>query len=152
MAVAKRTRSGHAALQQMTGIAPAPDASPRRRLLFPAADLLRWPHLPAFWPEHQPVAGNADLLALPEGRAVPPDAPATLLRYAHLDAPVAGLPVRLSTYRFVDTGLQQVDVENSQSRFLVGSRGTLGRFDYDTALLYSEARATDTSNAFRRMT
>ena len=82
MAVAKRTRSGHAALQQMTGIAPAPDASPRRRLLFPAADLLRWPHLPAFWPEHQPVAGNADLLALPEGRAVPPDAPATLLRYA----------------------------------------------------------------------
>jgi iron complex outermembrane recepter protein len=63
------------------------------------------------------------------------------------NVPAAGLPVRLSTYRFVDAGLQAVDVTNWQARFLGGARGKLGSFDFDTAILYSEARATDTSNA-----
>lgn len=63
------------------------------------------------------------------------------------NVPAAGLPVRLSTYRFVDAGNQVVDVENWQSRFLLGARGKLGGFDYDTALLYSEAQARDSSNA-----
>lgn len=63
------------------------------------------------------------------------------------NVPAAGLPVRLSTYRFVDAGLQRVDVKNSQSRFLAGLKGKLGGFDFNTALLYSEARATDRSNA-----
>lgn len=63
------------------------------------------------------------------------------------NVPAAGLPVRLSTYRYVDAGLQRVDVTNSQSRFLGGVRGKIGGFDLDSALLYSEAVATDTSNA-----
>lgn len=63
------------------------------------------------------------------------------------NVPAAGLPVRLSTYRFVDTGPQYVDVTNSQSRFLGGARGKIGSFDFDTAFLYSEAIATDQSDA-----
>lgn len=63
------------------------------------------------------------------------------------NVPAAGLPVRLTTYRFVDAGNQVVDVENWQSRFLLGARGKLGSFDYDTAVLYSEAQARDSSNA-----
>ena len=63
------------------------------------------------------------------------------------NVPVAGLPVRLSTYRYVDAGLQRVEVNNSQLRLLGGVKGKLGTFDFDSALLYSEARATDTSNA-----
>lgn len=59
----------------------------------------------------------------------------------------SGLPVRLSTYRFVDAGNQVVNVENWQSRFLVGARGELGSFDYDSAFLYSEAQSRDSSNA-----
>jgi outer membrane receptor protein involved in Fe transport len=63
------------------------------------------------------------------------------------NVPAAGLPVRLTTYRFVDTGPQYVDVTNWQSRFLAGARGRIGGFDFDSALLYSEAQATDRSDA-----
>jgi outer membrane receptor protein involved in Fe transport len=63
------------------------------------------------------------------------------------NVPAAGLPVRLTTYRFVDTGPQYVDVTNSQSRFLVGAKGNLFGFDFDSAFLYSEAVATDRSDA-----
>ena len=63
------------------------------------------------------------------------------------NVPAAGLPVRLSTYRFVDAGNQVVNVENWQSRFLFGARGKIGTFDYDTAVLYSEAQSRDSSNA-----
>ena len=63
------------------------------------------------------------------------------------NVPAAGLPVRLSTYRFVDTGPQYVDVTNTQTRFLGGARGHIGSFDFDTAMLYSEAEATDLSDA-----
>lgn len=63
------------------------------------------------------------------------------------NVPVAGLPVRLSTYRFIDAGKQYVDVTNSQARFLAGLKGQIGSFDFDTALLYSEAQARDVSNA-----
>lgn len=63
------------------------------------------------------------------------------------NVPAAGLPVRLSTYRFVDTGNQMVDVTNWQARFLGGAKGKLGPFDFDSAVLYSAAEATDVSNA-----
>lgn len=63
------------------------------------------------------------------------------------NVPAAGLPVRLSTYRFVDAGYQVVNTVNWQDRFLVGAKGKLGGFDFDTAILYSEAQATDDSNA-----
>jgi outer membrane receptor protein involved in Fe transport len=63
------------------------------------------------------------------------------------NVPAAGLPVRLTTYRFVDTGSQFVDVTNWQSRMLGGLRGKLGSFDFDSAILYSEAQSTDRSDA-----
>ena len=61
--------------------------------------------------------------------------------------PVGGLNVRLGNYRFNDAGFQIVDVENYQSRLLGGLRGERWGFDWETALVYSEAEATDTSNA-----
>jgi outer membrane receptor protein involved in Fe transport len=61
--------------------------------------------------------------------------------------PVGGLNVRLGNYRFIDAGFQIVDVENYQSRILGGLRGERWGFDWETAFVYSEAEATDTSNA-----
>ncbi|GAW40975.1 Vitamin B12 transporter BtuB precursor [Brevundimonas sp. SH203] len=63
------------------------------------------------------------------------------------NVPVAGTPVKLVRYRFNDLGAQVVDVDNWQSRFLGGLRGEWRGFDWESALLYSEAEATDTSNA-----
>jgi outer membrane receptor protein involved in Fe transport len=63
------------------------------------------------------------------------------------NVPAAGLPVRLSTYRFVDAGKQRVETNNWQTRLLGGARGRLGSFDFDTAILYSVAQSTDVSNA-----
>lgn len=63
------------------------------------------------------------------------------------NVPAAGTDVRLVRYRFNDAGLQIVDVENWQSRVLGGLRGEWNGFDWESALLYSEAEATDSSNA-----
>lgn len=61
------------------------------------------------------------------------------------NVPAAGLPIRLGNYRFVDAGLQDVTVKNYQSRFVAGLRGAWGKFDWETAVLYSEAEAKDIS-------
>ncbi|WBT04720.1 TonB-dependent receptor [Brevundimonas vesicularis] len=63
------------------------------------------------------------------------------------NVPTAGTAVKLVRYRFNDLGAQVVDVDNWQSRFLGGLRGEWRGFDWETALLYSEAEATDSSNA-----
>nr|WP_314527025.1 TonB-dependent receptor [uncultured Brevundimonas sp.] len=60
---------------------------------------------------------------------------------------VNGTPVKLVRYRFNDLGAQVVNVDNWQSRFLGGLRGEWRGFDWESALLYSEAEATDSSNA-----
>lgn len=67
------------------------------------------------------------------------------------NVPDEGLPITLSNYRFVDTGLQRIEVENRQSRFLGGLRGQWSGFDWETALLYSEAQAVDLSGAIDRI-
>lgn len=59
--------------------------------------------------------------------------------------PTGGLPVLLTNYRYVDAGFQEVKVQNYQSRFLGGLRGEWGSYDWETALLYSEAEAEDSS-------
>ncbi|WP_420470643.1 TonB-dependent receptor plug domain-containing protein [Brevundimonas sp. FT23042] len=61
------------------------------------------------------------------------------------NVPAEGLPVRLGNYRFVDAGYQTVTVKNFQSRFLGGLRGEWRGFDWEGALLYSEAEAEDIS-------
>ncbi|HEY5712508.1 MAG TPA: TonB-dependent receptor, partial [Allosphingosinicella sp.] len=102
----------------------------------------------------QPPVINLNAIVIPASNYWNPFGPVTFAngqanpnRIPNLtNVPTAGLPVRLTTYRFVDTGPQTVDVDNWQSRFLGGLRGRLGgNWDFDTAILYSEAQASDVS-------
>jgi len=53
--------------------------------------------------------------------------------------------IRLLNYQFADSGIRRVKVDNDQSRALLGLRGwTEGGWNWETALLYSRARSTDT--------
>ncbi|MCS4229824.1 TonB-dependent receptor-like protein [Stenotrophomonas maltophilia] len=53
--------------------------------------------------------------------------------------------IRLLNYQFADSGIRRVKVDNDQSRVLLGVRGwTDGGWNWETALLYSRARSTDT--------
>ena len=65
------------------------------------------------------------------------------LRRVTTGVPVDGLPVLMTNYRFADTGFQVVKVDNYQARLLGGLRGEWRGFDWETALLYSEAEAED---------
>ncbi|AJA08176.1 TonB-dependent receptor [Sphingopyxis fribergensis] len=65
------------------------------------------------------------------------------------NVPIAGLPVLLTTYRFVDTGPQAVKVSGEQLRGLIGVRGEVAGFKWDSAFVYSEASAVDSSLAVR---
>lgn len=62
------------------------------------------------------------------------------------NVPAAGIPVRLDNYRFADAGPQYVNVDNYQARLLVGLKGEKFDFDWNTAVLYAEAEASDVSN------
>ena len=102
----------------------------------------------------QPPTINLNAIVIPASNYWNPFGPTTLNgqpnpnRIPNLtNVPAAGLPVRLSTYRFVDAGKQEVNVTNWQSRFLGGLKGQIGSFDFDSAFLYSAAQATDVSNA-----
>ncbi len=68
-------------------------------------------------------------------------------RLAGTTAPTTGLAVTLTSYDFVDAGLSKVDVENLQTRFLLGFKGEKYGFKWESAGLYSEARAKDVSDA-----
>ena len=63
------------------------------------------------------------------------------------NVPAAGIPLTLATYRFNDLGPDPVNVDSYQSRFLVGMRGKLGGFDWDSAVLYGAAQDTDVSGS-----
>jgi outer membrane receptor protein involved in Fe transport len=65
------------------------------------------------------------------------------------NVPAEGLPVLLTTYRFVDTGPQTVKVSGEQIRGLIGVRGEAAGFKWDSAFVYSEASAVDSSVAVR---
>ncbi|WP_342249054.1 TonB-dependent receptor domain-containing protein [Sphingomonas sp. OTU376] len=102
----------------------------------------------------QPPTINLNAIVIPASNYWNPFGPTTFNGVANpnriaglTNVPAAGLAVRLSTYRFVDAGQQEVDVTNWQSRFLGGVKGQIGSFDFDSAILYSEAEATDVSNA-----
>lgn len=82
----------------------------------------------------------------PFGAATLPDGTPNPNRLPGLTGvPAAGLPVQMSNYRYVDTGFQRVRVENYQARFLAGLRGDWNGWNWETALLYSEAEAEDRS-------
>jgi iron complex outermembrane recepter protein len=63
------------------------------------------------------------------------------------NVPVTGLALTLNQYRFVDAGFQKVDVENYQARLLAGLKGETRGFEWETAIVYSQAEAEDVSDA-----
>jgi iron complex outermembrane receptor protein len=67
-------------------------------------------------------------------------------RLAGTNVPTAGLPVTIRSYEFVDVGPNEVDDTNDQTRFLVGLRGKKWGWNWESALLYSEARVKDVSD------
>ncbi|WP_372707406.1 TonB-dependent receptor domain-containing protein [Brevundimonas sp.] len=103
----------------------------------------------------QPPVINLNTLTIPAQNYWNPFGPVTFAdgranpnRISGLtNVPVSGLAITLNQYRFVDAGYQGVDVSNYQARALGGLRGEWRGFDWETALLYSEAEATDESDA-----
>lgn len=62
--------------------------------------------------------------------------------------PTTGLPVRITTYRPVDTGPRVFEVTDDMARGLLGLRGNFGGFKWESAFTYSWARTDDfTKNA-----
>ncbi len=57
--------------------------------------------------------------------------------------PATGADVIMERYRFVDAGNRIVDVEKDSYRLVGGLRGNLGAWDFDTGILYSQARTLD---------
>lgn len=101
----------------------------------------------------QPPVVNLNALWIPTSNYYNPFGPVTFAdgtpnpnRLPNLtNVPAAGLPILLGNYRYVDTGFQDVTVKNYQSRFVAGLRGQWGNFDWESALVYSEAQAKDIS-------
>jgi len=67
-------------------------------------------------------------------------------RLPNLNVPADGLSLTLRGYNFADLGLSAVDVTNEQYRVLTGVRGEKWGFDWESALVYSEATADDVSD------
>lgn len=67
-------------------------------------------------------------------------------RLPGITAPVDGVDLRLTGYRFDDLGPVEVNVTNKQYRALSGLRGEFAGWDWESALLYSEASAEDISD------
>lgn len=67
-------------------------------------------------------------------------------RLSGINAPAAGLPVIIRGYTFADVGPNEVDVNLTQTRFLAGLRGEKFGFNWESAVLYSHARAKDVSD------
>lgn len=58
----------------------------------------------------------------------------------------AGVAVTLRAYSFVDAGPTVVDIDLTQQRYLAGLRGEAMGFRWESALLYSSAKAKDVSD------
>lgn len=66
-------------------------------------------------------------------------------RLAGSNAPAGGLDIELDGYRPVDVGPRRIKVENLSTRLLAGLRGKIAGYDWESALLYSEAYTQDTT-------
>ncbi len=61
------------------------------------------------------------------------------------NVPDEGLGFELRAFTPFDTGFRRVNVEDESFRFVVGARGDVGGWDYDTGFVYSEAETVDTT-------
>lgn len=83
----------------------------------------------------------------PFGATMFVDGSANPNRIAGTDVPDEGVDLLLHHYRVTDADVRHIRVTNKTYRALVGFKGTLGDWNYDTALLYSTASSDDkTSN------
>lgn len=65
-----------------------------------------------------------------------------------VNVPAAGLPLRMTTYRPVDTGPRVYEVTDDSYRLLAGIRGERAGFDWESAIVHSWAKTDDhTTNA-----
>jgi len=66
-------------------------------------------------------------------------------RLPGLNIPDEGLDLTITGYRLVDVGPRRIHVENESFRLLGGLRGDFGRWNWESAVLYSEATTDDTT-------
>ncbi len=57
-----------------------------------------------------------------------------------------GEVLRIASYRLADHGPRDVNVENNQYRFLVGAKGEKFGWNWDSAILYNEAKVKDSAD------
>ncbi|RXZ66416.1 TonB-dependent receptor domain-containing protein [Pelagerythrobacter rhizovicinus] len=67
-------------------------------------------------------------------------------RLPGLDIPDEGVAMVLNDYRFVDAGPEVIEVKNTSYRLLAGLRGEVEGWNWESALLWSEAETEDKSN------
>jgi iron complex outermembrane receptor protein len=70
---------------------------------------------------------------------------ATVLGAAHPDNPYFGTAARLSYNPQFDTGITGTNSKGTTTRALAGLKGVFGGWDFDTAVIFSEGRQTDTA-------
>ncbi len=57
-----------------------------------------------------------------------------------------GVPIRITNYRPVDTGPRTFTVSDTMGRVLLGLRGDIGKFDWESAVTYARARTDDNTH------
>ena len=62
------------------------------------------------------------------------------------DVPCEGVALLIDNYRYADAGPRVVDNDGTTWRFLQGLRGTLGDWDWETAISYSAAERDDVTH------
>jgi len=69
-------------------------------------------------------------------------------RLSGLNSNAAGIPLTITSYNLVDAGTREVIVDNDQYRALAGLKGDFWGWDWDSALLYSEAKVRDVADGY----
>jgi outer membrane receptor protein involved in Fe transport len=96
--------------------------------------------------ESAPMLGAVDIV-IPASNYYNPFGPVgSPNRLASSTAPAAGADILLVGYRPVDAGPRKFEVENLSTRILAGLRGEFAGWDWETALLYSQANTEDRAN------
>ncbi|WP_339768201.1 TonB-dependent receptor [uncultured Paraglaciecola sp.] len=99
---------------------------------------------------NQPVYIPADAYYNPLGAMYLADGTTNPNRLVNLNnVSEEGTAVQLRNYRFADGGVRGVDVDNMQTRFLVGLKGwTNNDFEWESAVLYSQGKSIDKSEGY----